>query len=482
MNKKTASMSESSNPAAISLTTAPTDGLLSKRSRLLILAAAFLGWLCAGFHLSITSIAMQPAVINLLDRSGALDQERYESLGKLSSANKLSKERGSSSELSADDQKYLQSSKSLIAQWYAWTQCSFLFGAALGGWCFGVIGDRFGRTKGMGLAILTYSTMSAVTYFADRPMTLCICWFLTCTGVGGIWPNGVALVAEAWASLSRPLAAGIIGMAANIGLFLISMLATQYAVTPANWQWMMIVGASPFVLGLFALICVPESPKWLATRHEKAVEPKGTITSGAIFRPPMLAITLLGIALATVPLLGGWGGANWMVPWSAEAGQAVVPPNPYLKAQVNQSRAFTGILGSLLGGWIASKMGRRQTYLFASLGALFTSQYTFWYLYPTDSSFLWWVSALGFFNGIYFGWLPYCLPEMFPTRVRSAGAGVSFNFGRILTAVTVFATGTLTQLFEGDYAKIGRVTSLIFIVGAIAIWFVPISTKHDLEK
>jgi len=425
---------------------------------------------------------MQPAVIDLLDRTGVLDRERYESLSKHPGLNKANKTQVSSSGFSVEDQNELSSAKVLIAQWYAWTQCSFLFGAAFGGWFFGAIGDRLGRTKGMGLSILTYSIMSGATYFSDRPIMLCVCWFLTCTGVGGIWPNGVALVAEAWSSLSRPLAAGIIGMAANIGLFLMSMLAANYAVTPANWQWMMQIGAAPFVLGVFALLFVPESPLWLATRHGASCEQRGSSASGEIFRPPLLAITLLGISLATVPLLGGWGSANWMVPWSAEAGQAADPPDPFLKAKVNQSRAFTGILGSLLGGWIASTLGRRNTYLIASVGALFTSQTIFLYLNPTDSSFLWWVSALGFFNGIYFGWLPYCLPELFPTRARSAGAGVSFNFGRILTAITVFATGTLTHVFEGDYARIGRVTSLIFVVGIVAIWFVPFSSKQDLEK
>jgi hypothetical protein len=90
------------------------------------------------------------------------------------------------------------------------------------------------------------------------------------------------------------------------------------------------------------------------------------------------------------------------------------------------------------------------------------AQWTFWRVYPTDRSFLYWVSALGFFSGLYFGWLPLCLPELFPTRVRSTGAGVSFNFGRIITAVTVFGSGLLLDYFKGDFAQIGRVTSLIF--------------------
>jgi len=138
-------------------------------------------------------------------------------------------------------------------------------------------------------------------------------------------------------------------------------------------------------------------------------------------------------------------------------------------------------VGSLLGGWIASVVGRRRTYFVVSIAALFCAQYAFWFLVPTDGSFLFWVAALGFFSGIYFGWLPLFLPELFPTRVRSTGAGVSFNFGRIVTAVTVFATGALTALFAGNYAHIGRVTSLVFAIGLVAIWLAPDTSRRQLE-
>jgi MFS family permease len=170
-----------------------------------------------------------------------------------------------------------------------------------------------------------------------------------------------------------------------------------------------------------------------------------------------------------------------MVPWAEKAGAEADPPDPFLKAQVSQWRSLTGIIGSLLGGWVAHLFGRRRSYFLVSLAALFCAQWTFWFLTPTDSVFLYWVAALGFFSGIYFGWLPLFLPELFPTRVRSTGAGVSFNFGRILTATTVFATGALIQQFGGDYARIGRITSLIFLVGAIAIWLAPDTSKRQLE-
>ncbi len=451
---------------------------LTRSGRLLMLLTAFLGWFFAGFHLSITSVAMPTVVFALLDQTGEIDLDRYQGLSR--QFQNSSTDSPESNDLQESDRQQFETWRSLHTRWFSWTQCSFLFGAAMGGLLFGSIGDRFGRTRGMGCAILTYSMFSAATYFAASPLSLCLTWFLACLGVGGMWPNGVALVSEAWSSLSRPLAAGVIGTAANIGILLMSTIATYRAVTPTDWQWVMLVAASPVILGIFSLIVVPESPRWHQARLQQQQQ-STTMTTSEIFRPPLLKVTLLGIFLATVPTIGAWGSANWMVPWAAEAGEAATPPNPILKAQVNQYRSMTGIIGSLLGGWIASLLGRRTTYCLTSLGALFSAQYTFWCLHPTDPTFLAWVAALGFFSGIYFGWLPLCLPELFPTRARSAGAGVSFNFGRILTAVTIFVTGTLTQVFAGDFAGIGRVTSLIFAGGVLLIFFIPDTSQRQLE-
>ena len=479
---------------------------LTNAGRMLMLVTAFLGWMCAGFLLSITSVVLQPASIDLLSRTGELDRVRYSELS-VRAKQKPSAASTTSSPLSDEEQAELQRGNILVGTWVAWLKCAFLFGAALGGLCFGAIGDRFGRTKGMGLAILTYSLMAGIGYFSARPVDLLVCWFLACMGVGGMWPNGVALVAEAWSSLSRTASAGIIGSAANIGIYGMSSLMMCYppvptgagdsiqnmvsSVTnvqsyltwtksppvPTDWRWAMLFAATPAVLGLFSLIAVPESPLWLTRRNPSDSNTKGGVGTREIFQPPYLWITLVGIALATIPIIGGWGSSDWMVQWADRVGDT----NPSLKADVNRARAFTGIVGCLVGGWIASRLGRRLTYFLTSLGALSFAQYIFRFVVPTDPYFLWWVSGLGLVNGIYFGWLPFCLPELFPTRARSAGAGVSFNFGRILTAVTVFATGALMSYFKGDYAEIGRVTSLIYVMGLVVIWFAPDTSQKRLE-
>ena len=452
---------------------------VSASGRYLVLVTVFFGWFFAGTLMQITSLAMRSAAIDLLSRVGSIDLDQFNTLNKALQGAKTGQK--PETVLPDSDANQLQAWRASAQEWFAYYQCAFLFGAAAGGFVFGRIGDRFGRSKAVAASIVCYALFAGAAYLTQTPMQLLVLWFLACMGIGGMWPNGVALVSETWSSMSRPMAAGIIGTAANVGIFMVATVASYYPVTPDHWRWVMLIAASSVVLGLFVLMAVPESPRWLAQRVQGTATDQPTAPASEVFQPPFLSITLVGILLATIPLVGGWGSANWMMPWAAEAGETADPPNPYLQAHVGQARAVTGMVGSLLGGWIASVVGRRRTYFVVSIAALFCAQYAFWFLVPTDGSFLFWVAALGFFSGIYFGWLPLFLPELFPTRVRSTGAGVSFNFGRIVTAVTVFSTGALTALFAGNYAQIGRVTSLVFAIGLVVIWLAPDTSERQLE-
>ena len=77
--------------------------------------------------------------------------------------------------------------------------------------------------------------------------------------------------------------------------------------------------------------------------------------------------------------------------------------------------------------------------------------------------------------------LPLYLPELFPTRVRATGTGVAFNWGRVATAVGVLMGGALFKAMDGDYARVGQVTCLIYGLGMVVICFAPDTTRQTLE-
>lgn len=440
---------------------------ISLAGRYLILIVAFLGWGFAGVHMSIVSIVMRVAVADLLPEG---------------------------------------TEEGVIGQWFGWQVCAFLFGAATGGYLFGIVGDRIGRARAMAFSILCYSCFSGATYFAGNTGTLLVLRFLTCMGIGGMWPNGIALIAEAWPNVARPILAGVMGTAANVGILCFAIATTFRHVTSDDWRWTMIVGASPLVLAILALLLVPESPKWLALRRadNPLAETQDKAGLGEIFRPPILQTTLIGILLGTIPLFGGWGVSNWAQAWASEAGDRaavaeqtedetdsdtaspVGKPDPALKSRATIARSLTGSITSLLGGALASMLGRKLSYgllcacslactqfLFrvddpASKEPFFSANLGFTVWQPTE--FLFWMGALGFCSGFFFGWLPLCLPELFPTRVRSTGAGVSFNWGRILTGIGVLVSAAaLKEAFEGRYADVGQITGFIYAVGIVVI-------------
>ena len=369
-------------------------------------------------------------------------------------------------------------------RWFGFYICAFLFGAALGGLVFGRIGDRYGRTRGMAAAIACYSGMSLIAFFSRSPEQLWIARFITCMGVGGMWPNGVALMSEAWKGVSRPMLAGVIGTAANVGIFLTFWIGRQVGVDYGHWQWVLLMGGSPIVLAGIVIAFVPESPSWIADQKkwlagEAAVDEGPQVSTWDVFKPGLLGVTLVGILLATVPLLGGWGATNWSQAWADKVGAEI--GNPKLKADIGMARSLTGIIGSFLGGIIATAVGRKQTYFLTSIVCLACAEYVYIFHTPDQWQFLAGFAVLGFFSGIFFGWLPLFLPELFKTRIRSTGAGVCFNFGRIITAVTVFAGAILIQQFNEDYALLGKIMSLIYLLGAIGILLLPSGVGGEIE-
>jgi SHS family sialic acid transporter-like MFS transporter len=369
-------------------------------------------------------------------------------------------------------------SDGIAGQWFANYTAVLMLGAACGGITLGALGDRIGRTRAMGVSILCYTIAGGAGAFVSTQEQLLVLRFFAGFGVGGMWPNGVALVSECWTDASRPMVAGVVGTGLNIGIFVVSQLGRWREVTPDSWRWLMQFSGLPVVFGLAALWLVPESPKWLATKVTPKTDTKPRAPLSELFRPPLLRLTLIGIVIGAIPLIGAWGASKWMIPWADKLGGAA---HPGYKATVQGYWAVGAILGSFFGGHLANLMGRRTTYFLISLGSVILTCGTFLLLKPLESAFLPVVFVQGFVSTLFFGWLPLYLPELFPTRVRATGSGVAYNSGRFVSAAGVLASGTVMAWSGGDYAKVGVITGLVYALGMIVIWWAPDTTGKPLE-
>jgi MFS family permease len=418
--------------------------------------AAFLGWLCAGLEMGLGPLVARPAVRDLLFR---VEGQLTASLS--------------------------QAEEGQVGTWFAWYLCAFLLGGAVGGLLFGRLGDRHGRVRALGWSILFFSAFTGASWLVSSLEQLLLLRFLASLGIGGAWPAGVALVSEAWPDAARPALAGAMGTAANVGILLMALLGQRLQVTPDSWRWLMLLGATPLLLGVAVLLWLPESPRWLAERSAAASLSAGPgLTAGGpgaavearplreVFRPPLLSRTLLGILLGTIPLLGAWSSGKWLIPWADREG---------VDAALTQATWAVGaVLGSAAGGWLASVFGRRTTYFVVSLVTLVVNLSIYRLLRPGEPTFLPAVFLVGLVATVFFGWLPLYLPELFPTRVRATGSGVTYNFGRFASAAGVLGAGGLMTLFQGDYARVGEVTACVYGLGMVAILFAPDTSKGAL--
>ena len=145
----------------------PTDSI-SRTGRWLALIAAFLGWYFAGMLMSTQQLAMRPAAIDLLSRTGVIERASFDALSKRAA------DKTKQHPLSPAEQTQLTSWQGNTQRWFAFFQTAFLCGAAAGGLLFGRVGDRFGRSKALGAAVFCYALFSGVTYFVTTPEQLLV--------------------------------------------------------------------------------------------------------------------------------------------------------------------------------------------------------------------------------------------------------------------------------------------------------------------
>jgi predicted MFS family arabinose efflux permease len=375
----------------------------------------------------------------------------------------------------------LSVSKSLLAEaytdklggdWFARFTAALMLGAAVGGIALGNLGDRIGRTRAMGISVLFYSVFAALGAWVRTQEEMLALRFLVGLGVGGMWPNGMALVAECWPTASRPLVAGVMSAGLNAGILLLSQLARVWPITPDSWRWVFYLAGAPAALGVVALLFLPESPTWLANRTT-ATRPQPV---RELFGPSLWQVTLVAVVLASIPLVGAWSASKWMIPW---ADKVAGPADAGYKAATQGWWALGATLGSFAGAQLAHRLGRRLSYVFISLGSTALTLAMFQLTAPLDAAFHPVVFAQGFVATLFFGWLALFLPEYFPARVRATGCGLAYNSGRFVTAAGVLFAGFLFAALGGDYPRVGAICSLVYALGLAAILLAPrVADRH----
>lgn len=399
--------------------------------------AAWLGWLFDGLDMHLYTVVATPFVALLLSNE----------LGEIGEKDPL------------------------VGRYGSIIQASFLVGWALGGGFFGRIGDRIGRARALSLTILTYACFTGLSFVAETWWQLMFCRFLAALGIGGEWAVGSTLLSETWPRRWRPWIAATLQSAVNIGVMM-AMVAT-YVMAALPKRSVFLVGIVPALLVFWIRRAVPEPEEWQTARNHAAyVRPR----IRDLFRGGVRRTTILTILVCALSLAAHWAFMYWFLQHLRN--------HPDLAGWAEQDKQqlasvamvfvmVASVCGNFVAGGIAKLLGYRRTIAWMCL-AYFVAMFLT-YRAELDYSVLFWCfGVIGVCQGL-FGLFTMYLPPLFPTLLRTTGAGFCYNIGRLAAAGGTVFFGMFSALSEneGDYRFALLYASFVFLPAAGVALFLP---------
>ncbi len=345
-----------------------------------------------------------------------------------------------------------------------------LLAAAGGGIAFGFVSDRFGRTRALMGSVLIYSVATALCGLSQNLTQLIVFRTLLGIGMGGEWASGAALVSESWPDEHRGKALGFMQSAWAIGYGLAALVVAL--VLPAfGWRAVFFVGLLPATLVVWVRRNVEEPELWQAQRRAITAQPNVPKASLAdAFKGPLGRTTVAVTAMNACTLFGWWGLNTWIPSYlslpTAQGGigfTATVMSGLVIAMQVGMW------LGYVTFGFVSDAVGRKRTYITYLLMASVLLP-----LYGVTRS-PWLLLLLGplvaFFGTGYYSGFGALTAELYPTAIRGAAQGFTYNLGRIASAAAPFTVGSLAA--SRGFASAFAVTGGAFLLAAMAWKWIP---------
>jgi MFS family permease len=347
-----------------------------------------------------------------------------------------------------------------------------LLASAAGGVVFGVIADRFGRTRALMGSIIVYSVFTAACGFAQTVRHLAVFRVLLGLGMGGEWASGAALVSETWPAAHRGKALGFMQSSWAIG-YAAAAIVTAIVMPVWGWRGVFFVGILPALLTIWVRRRVREPAIWLEQRRTAG----GTLGFSRILAPGMRRVTI-ALTLMNACTMFGWWGFNLWLP-----GYLALPVDQGgLGLSTTRMSAFVVAMqvgmwfGYVTFGYVSDLAGRRRAYVTYVLTAAALILIYVWIRIPLVLLLL--GPFVAFFATGYFSGFGAVSAELYPTPIRATAQGLTYNIGRVASAAAPFAVGTLAQT-RGFSAALS-ICSVAFVLAAVFWIWIPETRGREL--
>ena len=385
----------------------------------------------------------------------------------------------------------------------SWVASAGFAGMAIGAAVGGLLADRLGRKQVFALTLLLYGLATGFSALAMSVGVLLILRFVVGLGLGAELPVASTLVSEFAPRRIRGRIVVILEAFWAVGW--LGSALVGYLVIPTSadgWRWALLIGAAPALWAAFVRFRMPESVRFLESkgRHEEAerIVRRFEASAGVANRSSETGSSGTGSAPASAsepsahstrvsglfsPRLRRRTIAIWSV-WFlvnfAYYGAFIWLPTLLVSAgfPLVKSFEFTLIItlaqlpGYAASAYLVEKWGRRLTLSSFLVGsAASAALFGFGAVSGSETQIIVFGMLLSFFNLGAWGALYAVTPELYPTRLRGAGAGSAAGFGRIASIIAPLSVPPLLLL--GGPPTLFVVFAVVFILGAAAAFALP---------
>jgi MFS family permease len=198
-----------------------------------------------------------------------------------------------------------------------------------------------------------------------------------------------------------------------------------------------------------------------------------------LFRGPTRRITLVSIGICGFSLTAWWAFMFWQTQHVRSLPEVVAMNASMRDHLVNTTFGWVigiSIVGNFFAGLLARMTGYKPALLimfggfFVTMCGAFGSEHSVWAM----TGF--WLPAVGFWSGV-FGLFTMLLPPLFPTLLRTTGAGFCYNIGRIAAAIGTIFAAHITQ--GGNFRQTLLYDGFLFIPAMLFTLFLPVGPKEE---
>lgn len=329
---------------------------------------------------------------------------------------------------------------------------AMLIGSCIGGYVFGPLADKYGRTRALTWCIISFGIATGLGGFAQDYMQLAVLRFFAGIGLGAEWALGATLVAEVYPAKQRAKANSWMQMGWPLGYGF--AVAAQYLLVPSyGWRSLYFIGALAVFVGLYIHYFVPESPVWLKAQKERKEDVRMAPAPRAsdLVRAPYLRPYFYATLLLVSALMAYWAVNSWLPTiLQKERAMSMAVMSTFLlglNAVSVPAYFVAGILGDKYGKrvvtYASALIGAATLYLWLAFS---WGDVGFWVLGLTH-----WAMASAMWAG-----LAAFVAEQFPTTIRALGLASAFATGRAVVVFVPMALGAAAM-------STGLATAIAFV-------------------